>query len=294
MSKKKVSALVVCVVVLLAIAVVSGVSWWFYKNTKPVVSTNAIQSDSETAQSKIDETISDNTAEKVVFDKDALQAVLTEWQKSIPASATASVVVADDNGTVLASVNGDEQYFTASLYKLFVAYEGYKALDAGDLSADDAFQGSRTVAECLDLMIRESDSPCGERMWTELGKQTIDSAITAYGITSTDMVGLQTTAKDTATMLARIARGEGLTDGSQATYLDSMKTQPALYRRGLPSGLSEAVTVYNKVGWNEQLEWHDAAIVERTDGEQLIVAVLTSRVGSAMIAELGRAIETTL
>lgn len=228
------------------------------------------------------------------FDGAKLQAVVDIWYSSLSSDEKASVVLMNEDGTLLASVGQDTSYFTASLYKLFVAYEAYRAIDAGTYDGNESYLNGSTRSECVDLMIRESNSPCGEKWWNELGKQTIQDQLKTYGIEHTDMVGLETTAMDTAMILARIAKGEGLSEESKAKYLDSMKTQPALYRRGLPSGFSEAVTVYNKVGWNEQLEWHDATIVERADGERLIVAVLTSRVGYAKIAELGKAIETTL
>jgi hypothetical protein len=94
-------------------------------------------------------------------------------------------------------------------------------------------------------------------------------------------------------MLARIARGEGLSEESQAAYLSSMKDQEAKYRRGLPSGF-ESLTVYNKVGWNEPVEWHDSAIVELTDGRKLIVTVMSENVGYTNISKLGTEIEKSL
>ena len=232
-------------------------------------------------------------AQKPTFDNEKLQTAVDTWYGSLSADEKASIVLAGDDGSVLASVNQDASYFTASLYKLFVAYEAYRALDAGSYDGNEGYLNGNTRFECVDLMIRESNSPCGEKWWNELGKQTIQDQLKTYGIEHTDMVGLKTTAKDTATILTRIAKGEGLSEESQAKYLDSMKTQPALYRRGLPSGFSGTLTVYNKVGWNEQLEWHDASVVELADGRKLVIAVLTSGVGSARIAELAKGIEST-
>lgn len=232
-------------------------------------------------------------AKPAQFNSAKLQDAVNAWSNTIAASAKASVVLSDDSGALLASYNSEEQYFTASLYKLFVAYEGYRALDVGTYDGGQSYLSGKSRLECLDLMIRESNSPCGEKWWNELGKQTIQSQLKTYGIKQTDMVGLKTTATDTAKMLARIAKGEGLSKTSHTSYLDSMKTQPALYRKGLPSGFSQSVTVYNKVGWNEQVEWHDASIVELADGRTLVIAVLTSGVGSAKIAELAKNIEAT-
>ena len=143
-------------------------------------------------------------------------------------------------------------------------------------------------------MIRDSDSPCAEKLWNELGKEELTAQLEEYGILNTSMVNITTTAEDAALILGRIERGEGLSEASRLAYLDSMKTQDELYRRGLPNGFSDSVAVYNKVGWNEQKEWHDTAIVEFADGRKLIVSVFTEEVGFSTVATLGTAIEQTV
>lgn len=280
--------------VVLSLGIVSFVTFKLWRGPNKLHSTpvelkdTAEQVTPGTAETPIEEPV-----KPAQFNSAKLQDAVNAWSKTIATSAKASVVLTDDSGALLASYNPGEQYFTASLYKLFVAYEGYRALDAGTYDGGQSYLSGKSRLECLDLMIRESNSPCGEKWWNELGKQTIQTQLKTYGIEQTDMVGLKTSATDTAKMLARIAKGEDLSESSHTSYLDSMKTQPALYRKGLPSGFSQSVTVYNKVGWNEQLEWHDASIVELTDGRKLIIAVLTSGVGSTKIAELAKSIEAT-
>jgi len=140
-------------------------------------------------------------------------------------------------------------------------------------------------------MIRESDSPCAEKLWNGLGKENLTQQLEEYGILNTSMSGISTTAKDVALILGRIESGEGLSEESRNAYLDSMKTQDALYRRGLPSGFSNSVIVYNKVGWNEDKEWHDSAIIELSGGRKIIVSVLTENVGSKKIGDLASELE---
>jgi beta-lactamase class A len=224
------------------------------------------------------------------FDSQAIQAVLDTWQAGH--AGNASVTVMNSQGDVLAETGDiDQVYFAASLYKLYVAYFGYQQVDAGEVDPQEVYVGSRTRAECLAAMIRSSDSPCAETLWNELGKQNLTDEVQKLGLQNTDMTGISTTARDTAQMLALIAQGQGLSSGSQQAYLDSMKDQESLYRRGLPSGFSDSLIVHNKVGWNEQVEWHDASIIVYPDGRQLIIAVLTESVGSKKIAELATALE---
>ena len=228
------------------------------------------------------------------FDAELLQSTLDTWYASLRSGGRASVVIAKDDGSVLAAVNQQELYFTASIYKLFVAYEGYRKVDAGELDPAVIFLNDMTLEQCLDLMIRDSNSPCAEKLWVQLGKDWLTDQVKSYGIEDTSLTGLSTTARDSASMAAMIARGEGLSVESQQKYLDSMKDQEAKYRRGLPSGFSDSVIVYNKVGWNEQLEYHDVSIVELPDGRSLVVAVLTSSVGASKISELARSLEPVI
>lgn len=231
------------------------------------------------------------------FDAVAMQLALDNWVAG--QSGIASVVIADPQaanypaaGSLLAAHNIDEQYFTASIYKLFVAYEGYRAVDAGELDPTQAYLGDATLATCLDLMIRESDSPCAEKLWNQLGKQQLTDRLAEYGLTSTDLVGLQTTASDVAIILQKIALGEGLSTESQQALLESMQNQ--IYRDALNKGFSQDVTVYNKIGFNGVAEYHDTAIIQLPDGRQIIFVVLTDGVGTSQIANLARAIEQIL
>lgn len=249
---------------------------------------------SEPAELNKDKEVVNDVKAKPEFDAETLQQTINTWASNLGSDDVASVVVMGNKSDILAEVNPDQEYFTASLYKLFVAYEGYKQFDSGEVDSSEVFLSGQTRADCIDKMIRSSDSPCAERLWSEIGKEKLTEAMKTYGINNTSLIGLSTTATDTANMLARIARGEGLEKPSQTAYLSSMKDQDSLYRRGLPSGFSANVIVYNKVGWNEQVEWHDASIIEFADGRQLIVAVLTENVGTAQISKLATLIEQSV
>lgn len=286
-TKYKKSQVILTLVLLVLLIISSFVAWILVRNEDTTVETTPIQqADSE----NIDNT-GLNEEPEPEFDSTKLQSVVDDWVNSV--SGTASVVIADENGEVLAAHNSDQVYFAASLYKLFVAYEGYKTLEATE-DSEQVYINDHTREECLDLMIRESDSPCGEKMLSELGGLNLTNRLREYGITNTSMSSISTTAYDAMKILSLVLSGDNLSDESRDQYLDSMKAQDDLYRRGLPSGFSDEVTVYNKVGWNEQKEWHDAAIIETGDGRKLIVAVLTESVGTTNIKKLASALESSL
>jgi beta-lactamase class A len=277
---------VVLALLLVGLLVVVGFIFWFITNQldkkQSAVST-------ETIEPIVQEPV-ENVAQ-VEFDSAELQSIIDSWSTEV--GGVSSVVISDVGDNILAAHNADEIYFAASIYKLYVAYAGYQQVDAGEVDPNEIYVNGYTRAECLDLMIRDSDSPCAEELWNELGKTELTNQLKTYGIVNTSMEGITTTAADAAIMLGRIVRGDGLSVESQAAYLSSMKDQDALYRRGLPSGFTTA-TVYNKVGWNELVEWHDTAIVELPDGRKLIVTVFTENVGMTNVGNLGVEIENSV
>lgn len=203
------------------------------------------------------------------------------------------VVIHPETGRILGAVNPDKEFFTASIYKLHVAYDGYRAIDAGRYRGTQPYLGGYTRAQCLDAMIRSSYSPCAERWWTELGRERLDELAESRGFTHTDLVGLRSTARDSAGLLRLVYLGTGLSSASQRAFLDSMRDQPAKYRAGLPSGMP-GQTVYDKVGWNLDHEWHDVAIVDFGAGRRVIVAAFTTGAGYANVRALGRLVATRL
>lgn len=221
-----------------------------------------------------------------------LQPTVDQWAAA--QKGDFSVVIYDPaNKKNVAELNPDKEYFAASIYKLYVAYEGYRKIDSGDFKSDEAYLDGWSRGKCLEEMIRSSHSPCGEKMWAELGKESTTARLEAYGLKNTSMTGLTTTARDASLILARLETEEGLSKQSKSAFLDSMKTQDSRYRRGLPSGFTQS-TVYNKVGWNENLEWHDTAIITLPNGRNYVVSVFTRSVGMNQVAALGKAIEERL
>lgn len=271
------------IILILLLIIAVGAGWKFWSEDKPPVT------NSSTNQTPSPSPASNQQNSMPIID---LQPTVDAWDNK--QNGAASVVVYDlANHKTVASLNPDTQYFTASIYKLYVAYVGYQKIADGTYKPADPYLSGYNRLECLDAMIRDSYSPCGEKMWAELGKASLTTKLEAYGLKNTSMTGLYTSAEDAATILQRLFERRDLTKDHADAFLDSMKDQPATYRRGLPSGFSQS-TVYNKVGWNGQIEWHDTAIVTLSNNRSYIVSVLTKNVGSANIADLAKAIERRL
>lgn len=232
-----------------------------------------------------------------------LQPVLDRWLTTVNPSHVGVVIYDLDHHQTVAKFNSDKVFETASLYKLFVAYEGYRRLEHRPTSADDLYVAGHTRAECLDLMIRVSDSACAEKMHTEIGSTQLNHLIkTNFGLAHSPT--LSSTPSDIAKMLTRYYFHPDLSAQSWQTIKDSMLNQPNSgsdrWRQGFPAGFSRKTKVYNKVGWNSSdgAKWdlfNDAAILEfSTQNRHYAVAIMTNFTRPTKISALGSALETAL
>ncbi len=231
------------------------------------------------------------------------QSIIDNWVMSVDGNR--SVIVYDPAlDEIVGEFNPDEVYNTASLYKLFVVYEGYRRLENGVWNADDpAGATGRTILECLDLAIRESNSPCAETLRLKIGIEELNDIIKEdFKISNTNIGTLVSTPNDILKMMQIFYTHEEIKDETLIARMeDSFLNQPITtynWRQGLPSGFEKA-NVYNKVGWdyNPNGYWniyHDTAIVEFPDGERdFIIVVMTNKVDYQDIARFGTIFEKT-
>ena len=130
-----------------------------------------------------------------------LQPTVDEWAASV--GGTRSVLIYDlDTDQTIASYNPDQKYNTASLYKLFVVYEGYRRIENGSWNAGDIVTSGKTRLKCLDLAIRESHSPCAEALWAQIGHAELDNIIkNDFGIQNSNISYLTSNASDILKMM---------------------------------------------------------------------------------------------
>ena len=240
--------------------------------------------------------------EPILPDKIDFQNIIDNWVSTV--SGSKSVLIYDlDREELVGDYNPDENYNTASLYKLFVVYDGYMKIQNGEWSADaPAGRTGHTILECLDLAIRESNSSCAETLWSMIGRDNLEEVISShYNITNSDIKSLISNPNDILKMMRIFYEHKDITDETLiARMKDSFLVQPTTtynWRQGLPSGFARA-NVYNKVGWDYNPDgrywniYHDTAIVEfPEDGRHYIVVVMTNKAPFQKITELGRQIE---
>jgi beta-lactamase class A len=216
-------------------------------------------------------------------------AELQTWLKK--RSGQYGVYVGGTDGNTYAEAQADRVFSSESIYKLYVAYLGYQQMDTGTVQPSQLYSAGRTRLQCLDLMIRVSDSPCAEKLLSELGKPAVDVKLKAYGLSNTSVRSMRTTARDAAKVLELIQKGADLSADSRTRLLESLKNQK--YRNGLPKGFAGS-TAYNKVGFRDLVQYNDVALVTLADGRVITVAVMTENAGVKNIARLGAEINRLL
>ncbi|MDQ3064997.1 MAG: serine hydrolase [bacterium] len=223
-----------------------------------------------------------------------LQPTIDAWLKE-QSSAVYSISVYDLQANKSIGQNQpDRNLFAASLYKLYVAYLSLIDIQNGDMNPNEILSGSYTRKQCVDKMIRESYSPCGEAMMADIGQTILEKRVKEYGINNTTFAGITTSAQDSVEILRLIATKKHLNNDNTSFLLDAMEDQPQMYRNGLAKGAPDAKWA-TKVGWNESYNYHDVGIMTMSDGRKFAVAILSQGNGSsAPIADFAKTIYAAL
>jgi len=223
----------------------------------------------------------------------SLQPVIDKWANAQAADYSISIYDLQAK-QIVAQNNPDEVIFAASLYKMYVAYFALLDTQNGDMDPNEVLTGGFTRKQCIDKMIRESHSPCGEAMMADIGQTTLNQRVKDLGMTGTFFNGIRTSATDSAKILQYIAEKRDLNEENTTFLIDAMTFQDAKWRRGLATGAPQA-TWASKVGWNEDENYHDIGIMTLPDSSKFVVAILGQGSGSSIpIADFARIIYDSL
>lgn len=236
-----------------------------------------------------------------------LQPVVDGWLRTAPGNV--GLMIYDlDNDQVAAASSATRVFNTASVYKLFFAYDGYREIDAGRDSGTAVFtttadKGQLTVLACLDLIIRESYNGCADPLRADSTRFARAEALAReLGLTHTSSAGLYSSAEDLTRLMIRYWQHPDLSEVSWNAILDSMLNQPPTtynWRQGLPAGFT-TTTVYDKVGWNYTGSYwsiyNDVAfLVFPEQNRHYIMIILTENFPTyAPITQLGTLIESAI
>ena len=188
-----------------------------------------------------------------------------------------------------ANANGDEQFVSASTYKLFVAFSVLKRIEDGRMSWGDQVSGGRDANRCFDDMIVRSDNACPEAWIQKMKPSQLQADVVALGLKGTnflDKEAVRTTAHDLVKFVAMLeSRQLPISRAAQDKLIAAMRRN--IYRQGIPAGASGPVA--NKVGFLSGY-LNDAGIVYAPNGTYA-VAVLTEGSTWGAIADITKKIE---
>lgn len=180
-------------------------------------------------------------------------------------------------GKVIGAHQPDKQFFPASTYKLYIAFLSLQRMQTGEFTDTPNFVGERSRMGCIYYTIEVSDSPCGEALMRDVTQDAMGKELKALGQTNSPFPGFKTTAHDANVILKHIVEGKHLNKENTDYLLKAMNTQ--IYNKGLTAGFDQA-KVYDKIGFNLDINYHDVAIVEFPTGRKFLVSVYTQGQGS--------------
>ncbi len=216
--------------------------------------------------------------------EDELTPLLQAWIKQHPDQQW-SVVYRDLEGNQQSvSVNGDQTYYAASLYKLLLMYPLLQKTPVSQFSKVQVFADNtpRSLQDCVTAMLRVSDNACGEAVADYVGWAKADSVLHAAGYKGINLNrNLQVTPQAAVDYLADLYTGKLVNTQSERFTMSILQTQK--YRSGIPAGCS-GCQVADKTGDNEGY-LHDVGIV--ADGTHTYALGIFSKGGSyQQVAEL--------
>ncbi|HUE75506.1 MAG TPA: serine hydrolase [Chloroflexota bacterium] len=231
---------------------------------------------------------------------------------------TYGVAVAGLNSGVSALVNGNEQFATASLYKLFLMYEVMRQVEVGVLSLDDTVTTAAnytfiegeggipadtevTIDEALRTMIGASSNAGALALLDLVGPAALNNVPSRLGLQNTELAARPsgnepghyfvdgvTTATDLMTFFVALDAGHLVGPGGDARMQDILLGQRI--RDRLPTLLPREARVAHKTGDLDH-SVHDVGIVY-LPRHRFVIVVLSRDVpyddSKAVIAELSR------
>jgi beta-lactamase class A len=222
-----------------------------------------------------------------------LQPILDNWAKQNPSQQWGIAVKSLSGVEFQAQLNADKHFRSASIYKLFLLQSLFNRYSLAQQQTTSVNLGSsnRSLAACVDLMLRISDNACGEAVAQKLGWTKVTKELKAAGYLNTDLSkgdAPVTSAGDTARYLEQL-NGTMLDEPSKATVMKSLLAQK--WNKGIPAGCANC-TVANKTGTLGSI-MNDAAIVQYKGGSYVLV-VMSEGGSFKQIADLTKQIQIAI
>lgn len=170
------------------------------------------------------------------------------------------VYIKDLKKQTVYSVNPNQPFLTASIYKLAVMYKIFDMLKNNRLSYSDKISTGATVNDALNLMITVSENDSALALADTAGWNNIQSHLESTGVDGFNLTQETPTvnASGVATLLEKIYQNLAVSKEASQNMMDLLLAQQVNDR--IPKYLPENVKVAHKTGELDNLR-HDAGIV---------------------------------
>jgi beta-lactamase class A len=199
-----------------------------------------------------------------------VQSILDKWNKDHPGQKWAAVAKSVNGPSFEARLNPDQQFESASIYKLFLTEPLFSQIPVEQQAKINvSVNGSqKSIATCVDLMLRVSNNECGEALGNYISWAKAGDMLKKQGFSHTSFGknGIKTSAGDTASFLGKL-NSDMFTRTAKDTIMKSLYQQR--YRDGIPAGCPGCI-VANKTGQINDVV-HDAALVQYKGGSYVLV-----------------------
>lgn len=213
-----------------------------------------------------------NPLEDVANHMDEYLPIIEQFSNNNP--VTIGVWLQDLSDDSQIGLNESVTFESASLYKLFVAFEAYKRIDLGIHSPTDNIptsDGDQTIEHCLEVSITVSDNPCG-RALRELVNANIEPlpSLAEVGFVGTSLVNdyPTTSASDVALLFEKLYRESDLSKESNDQFISHLLNQEVNNR--IPAGLPANSQAAHKTGDLSGYS-HDGGIIYTDKGNYILV-----------------------
>lgn len=222
-------------------------------------------------------------------ENDLLKGLIGEKIASYPSDQKWAVFMYDLNDGSKVEINTDEVLPAASLYKLFLL-EALESKLPFDKWAYTWLSDGTNVQNCVQDMLRNTDSACAESLSGYIGWGVVDRLNQKNGFDNTSIAGADgrvTTAGDVGELLIRLKKGQMLSDYARRFVFDTLYQQ--VNKQGISAGCN-GCRAANKIGQLSKAA-NDAGIV--TYGNHSYVLVVMSQGGNLkQIADITKTIQS--
>ncbi len=232
---------------------------------------------------------SETNLPEIKQDNEALTLMLKDRINTFPKDQKWSVYAYDLEQGSDVNINSDKVLGSAGLYKFFLI-EALESKLPFDKWEKTKLPDKSTVKDCVEAMLKSSDSACAEGIGKLVGWDSIDQLNQKNGYEATKVSsgsGRTTSAIDVGELLVRLKKGEMLSDKARRFVFDALYQQ--VNTKGIIAGCTTVCRTATKLGESSTIA-HDAGIV--THGGKSYVLVILSQGGNFdQIAELTKIVE---